>query len=73
MSCSIRIYDASIGHLKCKSGVKIALIKKLSILLLSSLASHGDFRKSLVKIFIYSLLHEHGAYFYKWASLHNNI
>ena len=57
MSCSIRLYGTSIGHIKCKSGVKIALIKKLGILLLSSLASHGDFKKSLVKTFIYSLLH----------------
>jgi hypothetical protein len=57
MSDSIQKHDASIGHFKCKSGVKIALIKKLSILLLSSLASHGDFGKSLVKIFIYSRLY----------------
>ena len=57
MSDSIQKHDASIGHLECKSGVKIALIKKLGVLLRSSLASHGDFSKSLVKIFIYSRLY----------------
>jgi hypothetical protein len=40
-----------------ENGVKIARVKRISILLLSSLASHGNFRKSLVNMFIYTFLY----------------